>query len=118
MDWSDYGARILFLITDAVGLARHRSAGGDRHERSSDRAGGPAAPGQNFRRLHLRTPQGAKNHALAERQYRQLTADVNPRIGDLYVPILTGDVDRFGTEMERIASAFTLWFRRWRWVKP
>ena len=57
--------------------------------------------------LHLLTPQGVKNHASAENQYRQLSTEVNPRIGDLYVPIPTGDVDRFGKEMARLASVYT-----------
>lgn len=106
MDWSDYGARILFLVTDAGAL------------RGNDPF---AATGMNEAQileaaqrrqvkifvLHLLTPQGVKNHKSAEIQYRQLSADPNPRIGDLYVPIPAGDVDRFGKEMERLASVYT-----------
>ena len=56
--------------------------------------------------LHLKTPAGKRNHGFAEQQYRSLTADPNPRIGDLYVPVAGGDVNAFGQSVSQIGSAF------------
>lgn len=106
MDWSDYGARVLFLITDAGALRSNDPAAATGINEGQIREAAQRQQVKIFV-LHLRTPQGAKNHALAETQYRQLTADPNPRLGDLYVPIPTGDVNRFGAEIERIAAVFT-----------
>jgi len=106
MDWSDYGARVLFLITDAGALRSNDPAAATGINEGQIREAAQRQQVKIFV-LHLRTPQGAKNHALAETQYRQLTADPNPRLGDLYVPIPTGDVNRFGAEIEHIAGVFT-----------
>jgi serine/threonine-protein kinase PpkA len=106
MDWSDYGARVLFLITDAGAIRNNDLAAATGLNEGQIREVAQRRQVKIFV-LHLRTPQGAKNHALAETQYRQLTADPNPRLGDLYVPIPTGDVNRFGAEIERIAAVFT-----------
>ncbi|MCY1434641.1 hypothetical protein D9M71_507070 [compost metagenome] len=56
--------------------------------------------------LHLRTEAGKKNHAYAEQQYRVLTADANPQIGDLYVSVPGGDVNKFGERVREIGSSF------------
>ncbi|MCE6982121.1 serine/threonine protein kinase, partial [Pseudomonas frederiksbergensis] len=56
--------------------------------------------------LHLRTDAGKKNHAYAEQQYRVLTADANPQIGDLYVSVPGGDVNKFGERVREIGSSF------------
>ena len=56
--------------------------------------------------LHLRTEAGKKNHAYAEQQYRVLTADANPQIGDLYVSVPGGDVNKFGERVREIGSTF------------
>jgi len=106
MDWSDYGARILFLITDAGSLRGNDPFSATGMNEAQILAAAERQQVKIFV-LHLLTPQGVKNHAAAENQYRQLSAEVNPRIGDLYVPIPTGDVDRFGKEMKRLASVYT-----------
>jgi len=106
MDWSDYGARILFLITDAGSLRGDDPFSATGMNEAQILAAAQRQQVKIFI-LHLLTPQGVKNHTLAENQYRQLSAEANPRIGDLYVPIPTGDVNRFGKEMERLASVYT-----------
>ena len=44
--------------------------------------------------------------ASAELQYRVLTADSNPQIGDLYVSVPGGDVQAFGERVREIGSTF------------
>ena len=117
MDWSDYGARILFLITDAGSLRGDDPFSATGMNEAQILAVAERQQVKIFV-LHLLTPQGAKNHALAENQYRQLSAEMNPRIGDLYVPIPTGDVERFGKEMERLASVYTRLVREVAAGKP
>lgn len=106
MDWSDYGARILFLITDAGALG-----GNDPFAATGMDAAQILEAAQQRQVtifvLHLLTPSGVKNHGPAKDQYRQLSANPNPYIGDLYVPIPAGDIDRFGQDMERLASVYT-----------
>ncbi len=106
MDWSDYGARILFLITDAGSLRGNDPFSATGMNEAQILAAAQRQQVKIFV-LHLLTPQGVKNHALAENQYRQLSAEANPRIGDLYVPIPTGDVEYFGKEMKHLASVYT-----------
>ncbi len=106
MDWNDYGARVIFLITDAGALRGSDPAAATGINEGQIREAAQRQQVKIFV-LHLLTPQGAKNHHQAEVQYRQLTTEDNPRLGDLYVPIPTGDVNRFGAEIERIAEVFT-----------
>ena len=56
--------------------------------------------------LHLRTPIGRDNHGFAEQQYRSLTADANPQIGDLYIPVADGAVEKFGQTVQEIGLIF------------
>jgi hypothetical protein len=52
--------------------------------------------------LHLRTPQGANNHAYAERQYTTITSMPYPALGQHYFPVPNGDanaLDRAVREM-------------------
>ena len=56
--------------------------------------------------LHLRTPAGKNNHGYAEQQYRSLTADANPKIADLYIPVAGGEVNAFGNTVKEIGTVF------------
>ena len=106
MDWSDYGARILFLITDAGALSSK-----DPFAATGMDAGQISEVAQQRQIkifvLHLLTPQGVKNHKLAEAQYRNLASATIPGIQDTYIPIPAGDVNRFGQEIEGLASVYT-----------
>jgi serine/threonine-protein kinase PpkA len=92
VDWSGYDARYVILITDA----------GPRV--SGDSLGATGLDTPSLHRLardndialwvmHLRTPEGAGNHAYAEGHYRRLSQIDN--IGDFYYPVETGDVNSF-----------------------
>lgn len=106
MDWSDYGARVIFLISDAGALRANDPLAltGMNEAQIAEKARSSQI---KLFVLHLLTKPGVKNHKAAETQYRQLAGDPNPYIGDLYVPVAAGDVDKFGTEVERITGSFT-----------
>ncbi|MGI4837112.1 MAG: protein kinase domain-containing protein [Janthinobacterium lividum] len=105
MDWSPYGGRLILLVTDAGSLRKADPLSSTHMNEAEVRQ---AALGKQIKifALHLRTDAGKKNHAFAEQQYRVLTADANPQIGDLYVPVPGGDVQRFGERVSEIGSVF------------
>ncbi|PVZ09747.1 serine/threonine-protein kinase PpkA [Pseudomonas sp. URIL14HWK12:I9] len=105
MDWSPYGARVILLVTDAGALRKNNPLSSTGMNEAEVRQ---AAAGKQIKifALHLQTPAGARDHGFAEQQYRTLTADANPRIGDLYVPVPGGDVARFGERVGEIGSVF------------
>jgi serine/threonine-protein kinase PpkA len=102
IDWSPYGGRYVVFITDA-------SSRGGAHPFSSTGLG----PEQVRERalqdyvalyaLHLRTPEGRKDHATAERQYRTLSD--YPGVGSLYFPVEAGDVELFRKNVDALAEA-------------
>ena len=105
MDWSGYGGRIVLLVTDAGALRKNDPQSSTQMNEAEVRQ---AALSKQIKiyALHLRTPAGVKNHGSAEQQYRVLTADSNPRIGDLYVGVPGGDVKAFGERVREIGSTF------------
>ncbi len=102
IDWSCYGGRYIIFITDA-------SSRGGAHPFSSTGLG----PEQVRERilqdhvalyaLHLRTPEGRKDHAAAEQQYRTLSD--YPGVGSLYFPVEAGDVELFRRNVAALAEA-------------
>ncbi|AIZ35703.1 serine/threonine-protein kinase [Pseudomonas parafulva] len=105
MDWSGYGGRIVLLVTDAGALRKSDPQSSTQMNEAEVRQ---AALSKQIKiyALHLRTPAGIKNHGSAEQQYRVLTADSNPRIGDLYVGVPGGEVNAFGERVREIGSTF------------
>jgi len=105
MDWSGYGGRIVLLVSDAGALRKNDPYSSTQMNEAEVRQ---AALSKQIKiyALHLRTPAGVKNHASAESQYRVLTADSNPQIGDLYVGVPGGDVGAFGERVREIGSTF------------
>ncbi|WP_277964053.1 serine/threonine-protein kinase [Pseudomonas sp. RIT-To-2] len=105
MDWSPYGGRLILLVSDAGALRKADPLSSTHLNEAEVRQ---AALNKQIKifALHLLTDAGKKNHASAEQQYRVLTTDPNPRIGDLYVPIPGGDVQRFGERVGEIGSVF------------
>ena len=104
IDWSDYYARYIVLITDAG-------------PRTGDDALSSTGLGTDALRqlaaeqdialavFHLRTPAGADDHASAEAEYRRLSAVSG--IGDFYYPVETGDVSRFETALSALTGQLT-----------
>jgi serine/threonine-protein kinase PpkA len=105
MDWSGYGGRIILLVTDAGALRKNDPFAATQMNEAEVRQ---AALGKQIKiyALHLRTDAGKKTHAGAESQYRILTADANPRIGDLYTPVPGGDVRKLGERVDEIGTVF------------
>ncbi|RRV03897.1 serine/threonine protein kinase [Pseudomonas sp. v388] len=105
LNWSGYGGRLILLVSDAGSLRKSDPLSGTQMNEAEVRQ---AALGKQIKiyALHLRTDAGKNNHALAEQQYRVLTADANPKIGDLYIPVQGGDVRKFGERVDEIGSVF------------
>ncbi|MGE8327230.1 serine/threonine-protein kinase [Pseudomonas urmiensis] len=105
MDWNGYGGRIVLLVSDAGALRKNDPYSSTQMNEAEVRQ---AALSKQIKiyALHLRTPAGQNNHAGAEQQYRVLTADSNPQIGDLYVSVPGGDVNAFGERVREIGSTF------------
>ena len=101
MNWRDYYARYVVLITDAG----PRVAG--------DPLATTGLDTESMRRLaldngisvwvmHLKTPAGASDHAYAEKEYRRLSHV--PEIGDFYYPVAAGDVDGFSRALDSMTE--------------
>ncbi|MDH0646708.1 protein kinase [Pseudomonas sp. GD03858] len=105
MDWSGYGGRLILLVSDAGALRKNDPFSSTQMNEAEVRQ---AALSKQIKiyALHLRTPAGVKNHGSAESQYRVLTADSNPQIGDLYVGVPGGEVGVFGDRVREIGSTF------------
>jgi serine/threonine-protein kinase PpkA len=104
LDWSDYAARYIVLITDAGA----RDAG--------DPLSGTGLGTEDLRKLaqekgiaifvlHLLTPATMANHNVDAAQYRAL-ADF-PGVGSLYYGVPTGDVGKFGEALDTLAGQIT-----------
>lgn len=105
MDWSGYGGRLILLVSDAGALRKNDPFSSTLMNEAEVRQAALSKQIKIFA-LHLRTPAGKTNHASAEQQYRVLTADSNPQIGDLYVSVPGGDVEAFGERVREIGSTF------------
>ncbi len=111
LDWGPYYSRLIFLITDA-GAIRNDDPYSTTGMNANAMADMAAASGVKIFALHLKTPQGARetpnNHDYARQQYRLLTRQSDPTIGDLYVPIdadnTTVGVHGFGQVVEEVAG--------------
>jgi serine/threonine-protein kinase PpkA len=105
MDWTPYSGRLILLVSDAGALRKNDPLSRTQMNEAEVRE---AARGKQIKiyALHLRTPLGKDNHGFAEQQYRSLTADANPQIGDLYVPVAEGEVGKFGDSVAEIGGIF------------
>lgn len=105
MDWSGYGGRLILLVSDAGAIRKNDPLGRTQMNEAEVRE---AALRKQIKiyALHLKTDAGKKNHGFAEQQYRSLTADANPQIGDLYIPVAGGDVKKFGDSVSEIGNVF------------
>ena len=88
LNWKPYQSRLIFLITDA-GAIRNDDPYSTTGMNEPEIADIAAAKGIKIFVLHIKTPLGKRinNHAYAENQYKVLTGQADPSIGDLYVPV-------------------------------
>ena len=109
LDWKPYQSRLILLITDA-GAIRNDDPFSSTGMNESEIADMAASKGIKIFALHMRTDLGKRlnNHAYAETQYKSLTGQSDPNIGDLYVPIEAGrtaaGVQTFGRVVESVAT--------------
>ncbi len=109
LNWQPYQSRLIFLITDA-GAIRNDDPYSTTGMNEPEIADIAAAHGIKTFVLHIRTPLGKRlnNFHYAETQYRALTGQSDPTIGDLYVPIDASQtalgVRTFGRVVEGVAG--------------
>ncbi|POA34920.1 MULTISPECIES: serine/threonine-protein kinase [unclassified Pseudomonas] len=117
MDWSGYGGRLILLVTDAGALRKNDPYASTQMNEAEVRQ---AALGKQIKiyALHLLSDAGKKTHAGAQSQYRTLTADANPQIGDLYIPVPGADVRKLGERVDEIGSVFADLVHQVRSNKP
>ncbi len=103
VEWTEFGARYIVLITDAGAIDGNNklSSTGLGAEQVSQEA---KYRGVAIYSLHLKTPQGKKNHQSAEAQYKTLSS--TPLLNrSLYYPINMGSVDEFGNIVDSLAES-------------
>ena len=104
LDWSDYAARYIVLITDAGArdaddpLSSTGMGAESLRQLAQDK-------GIAIFVLHLLTPATMANHAADAAQYRALAEF--PGIGSLYYGVPTGDVGKFGEALDTLAGQIT-----------
>lgn len=109
LEWSGYGSRILFLITDA-GAIRNDDPFSTTQMNAAQIADLAAANNIKIFVLHLKTSAAKRrnNHAYAQAQYMALTGQSDPAIGNLYVSIdadnASGGVETFGSVVEEVSK--------------
>ncbi len=105
MNWRDYYARYVVLITDAG--AREAGDPLSTTGLDADAVRRLAADKQiAISVFHLKTPSGAADHASAEAQYRRVSTVSG--IGDFYYSVPTGDVAAFGEALEALTTQLTV----------
>ncbi len=112
LDWSDFGAKYIVLVTDASprGADDELSATGlspsALNSLVKERIKGVIAA------LHLRTPRGEADHARAENAYTEMTRQTNE--APLYFPVENGDAEIYrqtARELGRFISDQVISFR-------
>jgi serine/threonine-protein kinase PpkA len=108
LNWKPYQSRLIFLISDA-GAIRNDDPYSTTGMNEPEIADIAAAKGIKIFVLHVKTPLGKRvnNHPYAEAQYKALTGQSDPSIGDLYVPVdatkTAEGVRTFGQLVEGVA---------------
>jgi hypothetical protein len=109
IDWQKFGGRYIVFITDAS--AREGSSPLAATRMSTDQIRTLAQErGVAIYALHLKTPEGRKDHPAAEAQYKRLSSW--PGKGALYFPVEAGDAARFEADVKRMAQALVEQVRR------
>ena len=105
VDWSEFGARYIVLITDSgaiEGDSEHSGTGLNAEQVRMEAAN----PGVAIYTLHLKTEEGKHNHAFAEAQYRNLST-YDATNTSLYYPVNAGDLEEFGHKVDALAEVIT-----------
>jgi serine/threonine-protein kinase PpkA len=103
LDWSGFGGRYIVVITDAA----PRDGADPLSTTGLNGASVRALAKENgvaVLTLHLLTPEGVRNHAIAEERLSALSQQPN---GSLYYGVPAGDARRMGDVIEAIATILT-----------
>lgn len=104
MDWEQYAGRIILLISDASALEGNHPLASTGMFTAEVREFAQSMGVAVFA-VHLKTREGARDHAAAATQYEMLTRFQGK--DSLYIPVEAGSVDKFGDTIERLATALT-----------
>lgn len=105
VDWSQFGARYVVLITDAGAIEGDNKLSGTGLSAEQVRIEA-SNPGVAIYTLHLKTAAGLKNHGKAEAQYQALSTYPGTNTS-LYYPVDAGDLDAYGRKVDALATAIT-----------
>lgn len=100
--WQNYGGRYIVFVTDASSREGSSPLASTRLSTEQVRTMAQER-GVAIYAMHLKTPEGRNDHALAEQQYKRLSAW--PGRGALYFPVEAGDPARFESDVKRMAGA-------------
>jgi hypothetical protein len=101
MDWEQYAARIIVLVSDASALEGNHPLASTGMFTAEIREF-VQSMGIALFAVHLKTKEGARDHQAAATQYEMLTRFQGK--DNLYVPVEAGSVDKFGQTIERLAN--------------
>jgi hypothetical protein len=109
IEWQKFGGRYIVYITDAS--AREGNSPLASTRMSTDQVRTLAQErGVALYAVHLKTPEGRKDHATAEAQFKRLSSW--PGKGPLYFPVEAGDPSKFEGDVKRMAQALVEQVRR------
>ena len=104
LNWDGITARYIVLLTDA-GARKEGDPLSSTKLNAKKLQQLARAKNINIIMLHLLTPEGEKNHAEAQKQYKQLST--YPGIGDFYYGVETGDLEAYGRAIDTLAEQIT-----------
>lgn len=102
INWQNFGGRYVVFITDASAREGNSPLASTRLSTNQLRTYAQER-GVAIYAMHLKTAEGKSDHAIAEAQYKQLSAW--PGKGALYFPIEAGDPARFEADVKSMAKA-------------
>lgn len=103
INWDQFGGRYIVLISDAGAIDGSdplSSSGLDAEQVRLELE----RLGIALYALHLKTPQGKRTHAQAERQYKELSRNAVTG-GPIYYPVESGSVAQFGDIVDDLAAS-------------
>ncbi|MEP7299987.1 MAG: vWA domain-containing protein [Caldimonas sp.] len=102
IDWRSYGGRYVVFFTDASAREGNSALASTKLSTEQMRTQ-LQERGIALYVIHLKAPDGQKDHAIAEEQYRRLSDW--PGRGSLYFPVEAGDPAKFETDVKRLAKS-------------
>ena len=102
INWNNFGGRYIVYITDASAREGNSSLASTKMSTDQMRTNAQER-GVAIYAMHIKTPEGQKDHAIAEAQFKRLSAW--PGKGALYFPVEAGDPTKFEGDVKKMARA-------------